>query len=560
MNPADLQKLLERLIAEWEGEVVEFKEAGNDYDTDKIGRYFSALSNEANLRGYEQGWLIFGVKNSSRSVVGSDYRADNDRLNALKQQISSDTEPKLTFRNIYQLETPTGRVLLFEIPSAPRGIPISWKGHYYARAGESLAPLGLDKLDSIRAQAQEADWSAAVIPEASVSDLDPQAMSRARENFALKHANRFEKQEMALWSELTFLERARLTFRGGLTRTALLLLGRPEAAGFLSPHPAQMIWKLEGVEKAYQHFGPPFLLTSTELYQKIRNVQLRLLPGGELLAIEVAKYDQKIVLEALHNCIAHQDYNRNGRIVVTEYPDSLIFQSEGSFFEGQPLDYLTGEKTPRRYRNTFLTRAMVELNMIDTMGYGIHQMFIGQAHRYLPMPDYDLTEPESVKITLPGREVDPAYSRMLIQRTDLKITDILALDRIQKRMPVDNETLKHLKRAHLIEGRKPNLHVSAVIAGVTEKKAAYIKTRALDDGYYRELIIEFIRKFGHANRSNIDELLSEKLSDALNAKQKSNKITNLLTDMKRAGLIRNDGAKKASRWILSSNRGEIKNK
>ena len=82
-----------------------------------------------------------------------------------------------------------------------------------------------------------------------------------------------------------------------------------------------MTWKLVGQETAYEHFGPPFLLQTSQLYQRIRNIQLRLLPDDELLPHEVSKYDQKVVLEALHNCIAHQDYTRNGRVVVTELPD-----------------------------------------------------------------------------------------------------------------------------------------------------------------------------------------------------------------------------------------------
>jgi len=75
---------------------------------------------------------------------------------------------------------------------------------------------------------------------------------------------------------------------------------------------------------------------------------------------------------------------------------------------------------------------MAELNMIDTMGYGIYEMHLGQARRYFPMPDYDLTNPSVVKITIYGSIVDPAYSRMLIQKTDLPLTDILCLDRVQK--------------------------------------------------------------------------------------------------------------------------------
>jgi ATP-dependent DNA helicase RecG len=551
MTQEELQALLTSLISTWENEVVEFKQAGNDYSTTRIGEYFSALANEANLRGLEKAWLVFGVNNNTRKVVGSDYRPEQERLQSTKMQMAENTEPSLTFRNIFELQAAGGRVVLFEIPAAPRGLPISWKGHYYARAGESLTHLGLDKLDEIRQQTRSTDWSAQVIPEATFEHLDEQALQKARESFARKYANRFPEEEVMGWSLPAFLDRAKLTQDGKLTRTAILMLGKQEAAHLLSPHPAQMTWKLEGPERAYEHFGPPFLLNTTALYRKIRNIQLRILPGDALLAVEVAKYDQKVVLEALHNCIAHQDYTRNGRILVTERPDKLIFENEGGFFEGTPEDYVTGEKTPRRYRNPFLAQAMAELNMIDTMGYGIYAMHIGQARRYFPMPDYDLREPAAVKMTIYGSVVDPAYSRLLIQKTDLPLDEILALDRVQKKLPLSDEMIRRLRRDGLIEGRKPNLHVSATVAKVTASKVDYIRTRAQDDDYYCKLITDYLKKFGKASREEIDKLLLDKLSEALDADQKKRKVANLLTKLRRAGVIRNDGPKKCPEWVIA---------
>lgn len=316
MTPVELQTLLDQLIATWENEVVEFKQAGSDYDTDKIGEYFSALSNEANLRGVERAWLVFGINDKTRAIVGTDYRRDVDRLQGLKSQIAQSTEPSITVRNIHVLDDERGRVVLVEIPAAPRGIPISWKGHYYARAGESRVPLGLDKLDEIRQQTLSQDWTAQTVTGASLDDLDEAAVRRARESFAKKYANRFSSDEVERWPLSVFLDRARITQDGQITRAALLLLGQAKSAWRLSPHPAQMSWKLDGPERAYEHFGPPFLLETTRLYQRIRNIQLRLLPDDQLLPVEVSKYDQKIVLEALHNCLAHQDYTRNGRVVV----------------------------------------------------------------------------------------------------------------------------------------------------------------------------------------------------------------------------------------------------
>ena len=300
MDPAALRQKLTDLIATWENEVVEFKEASNDYDTDKIGRYFSALANEANLRDADAGWLVFGLNNKTREVVGTNYRPERERLDSLKHQIAQGADPSTTFRQIHEVDVDGKRVVMLEIPPAPRGIPIAWQGQTYARAGESVTALGFVKQDEIRNQTLQGDWSAQVVDGATLDDLDPQAVERARRDFALKHQNRIDAEEVRGWSVATLLDRAKVTQRGQVTRTALLLLGRAESAYLLSPHPAQITWKLVGQETAYEHFGPPFLLSTSQLYQRIRNIQLRLLPDDELLPHEVSKYDQKVVLEALH--------------------------------------------------------------------------------------------------------------------------------------------------------------------------------------------------------------------------------------------------------------------
>ncbi|QXL85680.1 RNA-binding domain-containing protein [Comamonas sp. NLF-1-9] len=551
MDAQELKAVLEQLITTWENEVVEFKQAGNDYSTDEIGKYFSALANEANLRDAEAGWLVFGVSNKTRRVVGTDYRPQAERLQTLKMQITENAQPRISFRDIHELAHADGRVLLLEIPAAPRGIPIAWKGHYYARAGESLTSLSLDKLDAIRRQTLAQDWTAQVVPGATLADLDEAAVRKARESFAGKYANRIALEDVLGWPTSTFLDRARLTQDGQITRTALLLLGKAESAYRLSPHPAQLTWSLVGQERAYEHFGPPFLLSTTRLYQRIRNIQLRILPQDELVPVEVPKYDQRIVLEALHNCIVHQDYRRHGRVVVIEQPDRLIFENEGGFFEGQPDDYIQNTRPPRRYRNPFLAQAMAELNMIDTMGYGIHDMYSGQARRYFPLPDYDLSQPNAVTMTIYGGVVDLAYSRLLIQKTDLPLTDVLALDRVQKKLPIPDEAAARLRKAGLIEGRKPGYFVSAAVAAATASQAEYIRTRAQDDEFYAKLLTDYLEKFGKASRAEINKLLLSKLSDALTDEQKYNKVSNLLGKLRRRGVIVNTGSDTAPCWQLA---------
>jgi len=314
VTAADLRGLLDGLIADWESEVVEFKRVEQTFPTPDIGKYFSALANEANLRGVARGWLVFGVDNNTRTVVGSAYRPERERLQGIKHDVANGLSPRMTFRDVHELTTDAGRVVMFEIPAAPRGLPVACNGHCYAREGESLSALPDDKRDEIRGQSADEDWTAVVVPEAKLDDLDPEAVAVARSAFMAKHADRLDADDVSSWSDTTFLERCRLLSPGGgLTRAVLLLLGKPSTAVYLAPHMAQLTWKLVGQETAYEHFDPPFLLATTWLYRQIRNVEIPIQPEGQMGQVRLAKYDEAIVLEALHNCIAHQDYARHAR-------------------------------------------------------------------------------------------------------------------------------------------------------------------------------------------------------------------------------------------------------
>ena len=551
MDQTSLTSLLDQLIAHWEDEVVEFKRGKDSYSASDLGKYLSALANEANLRGKDRAWIVFGIDNNTRKVVGTTYKPSPDQLQATKKQVLDGTG-SITFREIHELLNPDGRVILFEVPAAPRGMPITWSGHSYGRAGESLVALPQDKLDEIRNQTIATDWTAQVVAGATIDDLDPVAVATARERFVEKHAPRITPAEVAGWNDSTFLDRAKVTQNGAITRTALLLLGKKESAWQLSPHPAEITWSLRGEEQAYEHFYTPFLLASSAVYARIRNVQIRILPQDQLLAHEVSKYDQSVVLEALHNCIAHQDYSRNGRIVVTEYLDRLTFESEGGFVDGNPTDYATGVcSTPRRYRNNWLVQAMAELNMIDQMGYGIQRIYEAQRRRFFPLPDYDVTGLTAVRLTIHGRVVDPAYSRLLMQQSDLDLVDVVNLDRVQKKLLITDDAIRHLRRRNLIEGRKPNFHVSAKVAAATATMADYVRTRAQDDEFYAKLLTDYLAGAGHATRREVDQLLVDKLSEALTPEQRTKKIANLLTKLRRQGVIVNSGPRAAPQWMLA---------
>lgn len=544
----ELTELLDRLLAGWGNEVVEFKEAARQFSADKTGEYVSALSNEANLRGLASGWLVFGVSNA-RQVVGTTHLIDVQQRQTLKHHIHQSIDQGLTVREVYEVMHSGKRVVLLEVPAAPRGIPISWKGDYRARAGESLVPLSLDKLDQIRHQSISTDWTAVPLPDATLDHLDPEAILRARQGFAERYPRLVE--ELVEWDDATFLSKIRLIIDGQITRAAVILLGKFTSSHLLSPHMAEMSWKLSGPESAYQHFGLPFLLNASALANRIRNIQLRLMPPNELIYREISKYDERSLLEAIYNCIAHQDYTKMARIIVIERLDRVEFISVGQFFDRSPEDYMVNELVPRGYRNPVLVEAMTELNLIDHMGNGIHRMVTDQVRRFLPLPDYDLSDPSEVKLTIHGAVIDESYSQLLMVRTDLPIDDVLALDRVQKHLPISAEAAARLRAAKLIEGRKPHLRVSEVIAGATDRLADYVRTRPQTDAHYAALVVDFLRLNGSASRADIDALLVPLLPEVLTPQQQRNKVANLLSKLRIEGTIRNVGTRSRSRWELS---------
>ena len=524
-----------------ENEVVEFKEAKNTYDFNKLGKYFSALSNEANLKNLKCSWLVFGVKDN-QTVVGSQFRCSPKDLQSLKKEIADKTTNRLTFIDIHEVTHTNGRVLLFEIPAAPQGLPVAWDGHYYGRDGESLGPLNLEEIERIRAQSTVYDWSAVILTGATLDDLDAAAIKLAREKFIQKNSKLTEEAEQ--WDIETFLNKAKLTINGKITRTAILLLGKHEASHWLNPASATITWILkdrDGLERDYQHFSCPIILGVDEVFHKIRNLKYRYMKEGTLFPEEVDQYDPYIIREALNNAIAHQDYELGGKVTLVEFEDGrLCFSNLGQFIPGSVESVIQADAPESRYRNRFLADAMVNLNMIDTIGSGIRKMFIIQKKRYFPLPEYELDN-SRVQVTITGRVVDVAYARKLAEYPDLTLEDILLLDRVQKRKSLTDGQVKHLKSQGLIEGRKPNYHISAQVADHSGERAQYIRNRAFDDQHYKQLIVEYLEKFGTAKRIDINRLLLDKLPDVLDDTQKDNKVKNLLQALKQKGLIEPEG-------------------
>lgn len=553
MNTAELTALLDRLRAEQrETEWLEFKT--NRYEPQVLGEYLSALANSACLLGRPRGYLIFGIEDGSHAVVGTtfDPQAETGKGGKLLQLwLSLGLRPNVGFE-IHAFTYQGARVVLFEVLLA-FDRPVEFYGTAYVRDGTSKTELSKYPERARTIWHRRVDWSAQICEQASLDDLEPEAIAKARREFATKFP--VQTAAVAGWDDPTFLNKAKLTIRGGVTHAALLLLGKPEASTLLAPAVARISWLLKNERNEdldYEHFGPPFLLNVDKVLARIRNLTVRELPGGTLFPVELTQYDPWVIREALHNCIAHQDYGLRGRVQVVETPDALLLTNVGGFLPGRVETVIEQDAPLEIYRNPFLAEAMVNLNMIDTQGGGIKRMFMKQRERFFPMPDYDLSQPERVMVTLRGRILDERYTRVLMSQSGLDLGLIMLLDKVQKGARISSEESKRLKAAKLVEGRYPNLMVAGQLAALAGQKAQHIRNRGFDSRYYRDMIVALVRQHQPVSREDIDRLLIDKLPELLTQEQKLNRIHNLLRQLVKAGDIVNSGSRRWPRWVLGS--------
>lgn len=535
---------------------LEWKHCNDDPDT--IGKYISAIANSACLENREFGYMIWGIENATRNIIGTSF--DPPRVKKgnqlLEIYLRVNLKPDIAF-DFFEFEYEGNNVVILEVEAAYRQ-PIMWFGVPYIRIGESLTEL--KKHPTMAAKIYRTvgkDWSAEVVVGSSIDDLDREAVQTARIKYAEKHRNDSFTKDIAMWSDETFLNKAKLAIGGKITKTALILLGRPESVHRLNPSVARITWNLldkDGISVDYKHFDPPLLLAVDQIFAKVRNITIRTMPDGTLFPVEISQYDNWVFREALHNCIAHQDYTLCRNIVVTEYPDRVQFANMGAFVPGTLEKALNDNGRPRFYLNRQLTEAMVELNMIDTIGSGIKRMFRLQQQRYMPMPDYIIssTPEDMVQVILYGKILDDRYTHLLMRQPDLSLDEIILLDKIQKGVRISKESADQLRRKHLIEGRYPHIYPAADISVKTENLEEYMENKAFDEAFYIQQVLNYLCIKGAASRNDIRKLLKDKLSSALTEEQKERKIGNLLSlSMKRKGLIVNTGGTKRALWQLT---------
>ena len=519
----------ENAHCEWK----EYKNLKNSFCGDEKNDVISYVSAIANMEG---GHLVIGVHDKTLEIVGTDtYNYDRQKaILRLTERCANLSTEGLDIEEFIADDT-NRKVWVIHIPKHLPKRPVFAHNKAWQRIEDSLVEMTAERMSAILDEPifSDTDWSAQIVPDATIDDLDEVAIAKARKMFKKVH-NRIPEAEVNAWSVETFLSKCGIMKNGGITRAAIILLGKYESSFKLRPAVAQVTWTRRDENKDvvdYEHFTVPFILTVDEILSRIENLTMREMPGGTLFPDTMKHYDDYTIREALHNCIAHQDYTMQQRINFVENPTYLFYSNAGNFIPGTLENALANEEPQAYFRNECLCRAMVDFNMIDTVSRGIKKMFNEQWRRHFPMPDYDIdAENRKVSVRIYGNEINEQYTNLLKTNKSLTLWDCISLDSIQKGRSIHEEIAQNLLSRGLIEGETPNYTISLGIAKATRQLQDYTKQKGLDKEKIKQMVLQYLKNAGSegAKRDGIYEYVKDVLPQAKTREQQLRLLGDML--------------------------------
>ena len=544
MSEQELQQYLflrypqENTYCEWK----EFKNLKNSFCGDEKDDVISYVSAIANMEG---GHLVIGVHDKTLDIVGTDiYNYDRQKaiLRLTERCVNLSTEG-LDIDEFITEDT-NRKVWVIHIPKHLPKRPVFAHNKAWQRIEDSLVEMTAERMSAILDEPifSETDWSAQIVSDATIDDLDEVAIAKARMMFKKVHS-RIPEAEVNAWTVETFLSKCGIMKNGGITRAAIILLGKYESVFKLRPAVAQVTWTRRDEKQDvvdYEHFTVPFILTVDEILSKIENLTMREMPGGTLFPDTMKQYDDYTIREALHNCIAHQDYTMQQRINFVENPTYLYYSNAGTFIPGTLENALTNEEPQAYFRNECLCRAMVDFNMIDTVSRGIKKMFNEQWRRHFPMPDYEIdAKNRKVSVRIYGNEINKQYTNLLKTNDSLTLWDCISLDAVQKSRTIHEDVAQDLLNRGLIEGEAPNYTISLGIAKATRQLQGYTKQKGLDKEKIKQMILQYLKNAGTdgAKRDSIYEYVKDVMPQVKTHEQQLRLLGDILSTLSTDKLI-----------------------
>ena len=526
---------LEKWMKNVENQHLEFKEAKNSYDFEKLVKYCAALSNEGG------GHIILGVSDKiPRTMVGTKAFSDIQRTkNGLIERLHIRIEANEVFHS-------DKRVLIFTIYGRPVGMPIHYKGAYWMRSGDTLAPMTPDMLKRIFAESQP-DFSAEVRSDANLHDLESKAIEKFR-NMWIRRSGNIRLKSL---KPDRLLKDAELIMDKGITNAALILLGKHKSLGrFLPQSEIIFEYRSKDISIPYQQreeYRNAFFLILDDLWETInmRNELYSYHVG--LFPREILTFNKTVIREAILNAVSHRDYRLPSSVFIRQFPQKIEIISPGGFPPGITPDNIIWKQYPRNRR---IAEVFAKCGLVERSGQGVDRMFEQSVKEGKSLPSYDGTDNFQVSLILNGEIRDPRFLNFwekIGQKTlaDFSTKDLILLDYLHREVKIP-DILKSRIQVLIDQGVIERISRSKYILSkkyydFIDKRGAYTRKRGLDRETNKYLILKHIKE----NKKRGSPF--REFSQALPSVHRGY-IQGILNELKREGKVIMKGKTKGARW------------
>ena len=375
---------------------LEFKEAKTQYDNTKLFKYCVALANEGG------GTLLLGITDKPpRRVVGS--AACNDPVGMAEVVFKA-----VGFRvDIEEVPHPDGRVVVFHVPSRPRGTAYHLTGQYLMRSGEELVPMSEDRLRKIFAEGQP-DWleepaRGELTPQQVIDQLDTQTY------FALLERP-YPTTQKAVLDHLVaerLIDRPDSTYT--VRRMGAVLLARRLADFPEVSRKAVRVVVYSGNSKVSTKLDQTWESGYAVGFRPLVAFVMSQLPQNEVVEEAIRRkvklVPEIVIRELVANSLIHQDFTLTGTSVMVEVYDNRVEISN----PGEPIVPVERFIDGYQSRNERLADLMRRMHICEEKSSGIDQVVEAAETFQLPAPDFRVGLRRTISIILghkPFKEMD----------------------------------------------------------------------------------------------------------------------------------------------------------
>lgn len=479
--------------------------------------YVTALCNE------KGGSLVIGMEDKyPHKVVGT--RQNENSTGELEANIYRDTGIRPKIYELYEDEAEKkGRVLVIDVPSRPAGTVFKFEDVPLMRVGEELKPMSDEVYLSI-IQENEPDFSQQICRDATLDELDPDALSVLKEKYAKKQNNPI----FLTLSNRQILSDLQLITDEGVTNAAVILLGKEDFIKRVYPQASVMLeYRHSESQITFDNrisYSQPFFIMIDRLWHDIdlRNGKFQIKEGPYIF--DVPYFNEEVIRESINNAITHRDYTRHSETVIKQYPQKLIVTNAGGFPHGVTIDnILTVPSTPR---NRLLADVLSKTGIVERSGQGIDKIFYRTLSEGKEAPDYSGSDAFNVELILSAIIQDKAFAlfiesvqQNLAEDNKLSVFEIVVLDKIrrnEKTTALDKAVIKQLMDRNLIEKRGKTNGIHYILCRsyyeFSGNTAEYSKKSDWNTSQVTSIIIPFLTKYNKAKMGDFVKLLDGHLT------------------------------------------------